>query len=64
MCRKHIVIFLLFLVSSRLQISGQNTPPPQNTSNDHKHVNFPVKKQFNFRSGGNMNETINYGIIQ
>lgn len=59
-----VVIFLLPLVNSTLLISVQNTTPPKNTSKEHNHVNFPVKKQLNFHSGADMNETIKCGIVQ
>lgn len=56
-------IFVLLLVSSRLEISVQNSSSAKDTSKDHNHMNFLVKKQLNVHSGLDINKTIKSGII-
>lgn len=58
------VIFVLLLVSSRLEISVQNSYSAKDTSKEHNQMNFLVKKQLNVHSGLDMNKTLKSGIIQ
>lgn len=57
-------IFVLLLVSSRLDISVQNLSSAKDTSKEHNQMNFLVNKQLNVHSGLDINKTLNSGIIQ
>lgn len=57
-------IFVLLLVSSRLEISVQNSSSAKDTLKEHHQMNILVNKQLNVHSGLDINKTIKRGIIQ
>lgn len=59
-----LFLFVLLLISSRLEISVQNSSSAKDTSNEHNQMNLLVEKQLHVHSGLDINKTMKSGIIQ